>query len=247
MLRDYLSAPLYEAPPGVTVALPEFRAMEIFMYRFSCCVLLLTAAAWSQTPSALESDPSGWKDIMPPASLAGWVRGTFMNPNPLDPISQWTMDPATGILLCEGNRGHEWLRYDKELADFIFHVEFRFTKIEGGRGYNSGVMGRNSADGTTYVQAQAGEGGTGWLFGSAPGPNGPVSFRLNRDLKEDRVKPAGEWNVFEFKAVGPDITSWVNGAVVSEKKDFSVLKGYVGLEAEGYRIEFRNVKLKELK
>ena len=185
---------------------------------------------------------------MPPASLAGWVRAPFMSTVPMDPISQFTIDPVTGYLLCEGNRGHEWLRYDKELTDFIFHVEFRFTKIEGGRGYNSGVMGRNSADGVVWVQAQAGEGGTGYLFGSAPGPTGQaVSFNLHRDMKDDRVKPAGEWNVFEFKAVGQDITSWVNGAAVSERKDFPVLKGYVGLEAEGYRIEFRNVKLKELK
>jgi hypothetical protein len=40
---------------------------------------------------------------------------------------------------------------------------------------------------------------------------------------------------------------WVNGGVTTEKADITVLKGYAGLEAEGYRIEFRNIKLKELK
>jgi hypothetical protein len=219
------------------------------MHRLLCCVSLLAAAGWAQTPSALESDPAGWKDIMPPASMEGWIRAPFMSANPMDAVSQWKVDAATRTLLCEGNRGHEWLRYDKELTDFIFHAEYRFTKIEGGKNYNSGIMGRNSADGTVYVQAQAGEEGTGWLFGSAPGPAGAPAqrFRLQTDMKENRVKPAGEWNVFEFKAQGPDITAWVNGAVVSEKKDFAVLKGYVGLEAEGFRIEFRNLKLKELK
>jgi hypothetical protein len=218
------------------------------MRRFLTCILLSGLGCWAQVPSALQADPSGWKDIMPAPSFEGWTRLPFMVTTPMNPASQWKVDTAANVLICEGDKGHEWLRYDKELADSIFHVEFRFTKIEGGRGYNSGVMGRNSADGTTYVQAQAGEGGTGWLFGSAPGPNGQaVRFNLRADMKDDRVKPAGEWNVFEFKAVGPDITSWVNGAVVSEKKDFPVLKGYVGLEAEGYRIEFRNVKLKELK
>ena len=40
---------------------------------------------------------------------------------------------------------------------------------------------------------------------------------------------------------------WVNGGVTAEKADIAVLKGYAGLECEGYRIEFRNIKLKELK
>ena len=38
----------------------------------------------------------------------------------------------------------------------------------------------------------------------------------------------------------------MNGAVVSEFDECEVRKGYVGLEAEGYRIEFRNLKLKVL-
>ncbi|MGD0500906.1 MAG: family 16 glycoside hydrolase [Bryobacteraceae bacterium] len=42
------------------------------------------------------------------------------------------------------------------------------------------------------------------------------------------------------------IPVWVNGAVISEKKDLTMLKGYIGLEAEGYLIEFRNLKLKEM-
>ncbi len=223
------------------------------MNRLLCCLLLLTVAGWCQTPSAggpsaLESDPSGWQDIMPPASLQGWTRLTFMSTAPLDPVSQWTIDPVAKTLVCEGDRGHEWLRYDKEVADFIFHVEFRFTKKEGLKGYNSGVLGRNNADGSVWVQAQAGDAGTrtGWLFG-APGADGAARFSQRAELQEDRVKPAGEWNVFEFKAQGPVITSWVNGAVVSEKKDFTALKGFVGLEAEGFRIEFRNLKLKVLK
>ena len=42
------------------------------------------------------------------------------------------------------------------------------------------------------------------------------------------------------------MTLWVNGAVVNRWPDCEVPKGYVGLEAEGYRIEFRNVKVKSL-
>ena len=39
---------------------------------------------------------------------------------------------------------------------------------------------------------------------------------------------------------------WVNGAEVNRWRDCEVPTGYVGLEAEGYRIEFRSVKIKPL-
>ena len=109
-------------------------------------------------------------------------------------------------------------------------------------------MLRNSADGTVYFQAQAGEAGTGYLFGSFPVDGQPKRFNLQRTMTEDRVKPAGEWNVFEMRAEGPKITVWVNGAVTSEYSDPAIpLKGHAGLEGEGYRIEFRNIKIKVLK
>jgi hypothetical protein len=210
-------------------------------------ILLSAIGACAQIPSAIEADPTGWKDIMPAPSFEGWTRLPFMSTAPMDAVSQWKVDTSNHVLLCEGNRGHEWLRYDKELANAIFHAEFRFTKIEGGKGYNSGVMLRNSADGAVYFQAQAGEEGTGWLFGSMPVNGQPQRFNLRTEMKENRVKPAGEWNVFEVRADGPKMSVWVNGGVTTEKADITVLKGYAGLEAEGYRIEFRNIKLKELK
>lgn len=217
------------------------------MRRILTAVFLLAVACYGQTPSALESDPQGWKDIMPGPSFEGWTRLPFMSTQPLNPVSQWKVDPAAKVLVCEGNGGHEWLRYDKELTDAIFHAEYRFTKIEGGKGYNSGVMIRNSADGSVWIQAQAGEQGAGWVFGNAPVNGNSQRWNQRAQMKEDRMKPAGEWNVYEIRAQGPKVTNWVNGAVVSESPVIDTLKGYAGLEAEGYRIEFRNLKLKELK
>ena len=109
-------------------------------------VLLLGVACWAQTRSALESDPSGWRDLMPPSSLQGWTRVAFMTTEPLNPASQWKVDPA-GLLICEGDKGHEFFRYDRELANFIFHAEWRLVPIPNGKGYNSGVLARTGADG----------------------------------------------------------------------------------------------------
>jgi hypothetical protein len=65
-------------------------------------------------------------------------------------------------------------------------------------------------------------------------------------MKENRVKPAGEWNHYEIRAQGDKIALSVNGAVVNEVAGIALRKGYIGLEAEGYEVAFRNIKLQVL-
>jgi hypothetical protein len=215
-------------------------------------VLILGLVPWlaladdSDVRSALERDPAGWTDLLAQAGakLEGWTRGPLPATGRLNPRSQWSLDAATGHLVCEGNGGHEWLRWDKEVGDGIFHVEWRFTPVPGKKGYNSGMYARNSADARIYHQAQTGDGSGGYLFGQTEVQGKPQRFNLSRQQKGSRVKPAGEWNTFEITCQGKDMTLWVNGAVANQWHDCQVPKGYVGLEAEGYRIEFRNVKLK---
>ena len=210
-------------------------------------VLVYPAAlAWAQTPNQLEANPEGWISLMPHEALKGWERVAYPPGGKLDPHSQWSLDPATGYILCDGTGPREWLRYDTEFDDFIFHAEWRFTKKDGVEGYNSGIFARNNADGSIWHQAQTLDADGGFLFGDTL-LNGKIQrVNLSKERKENRVKPAGEWNTYEIRCEGKKITLWVNGAVVSEFDDCEVPKGYVGLEAEGYRIEFRNLKLKML-
>jgi hypothetical protein len=209
--------------------------------------LVITAVALAQaTRGALETDPQAWIDLMPRENLQGWTRISIPPGKPVSDVPQWKIDKTAGTLVCEGNSGHEWLRYDRELADFIFHVEFRFTPMENGKGYNSGAYVRNSADGKIWHQAQIGGASGGYIFGDTLVNSEVKRINLRQAGVPSRVKPAGEWNTFEISCRGNKVVVWTNGAVTSEYDKLEVLKGYVGLEAEGYRIEFRNVKLKEL-
>ena len=85
-----------------------------------------------------------------------------------------------------------------------------------------------------------------FLFGETLVDGELKRFNLSKQQADKRVRPAGEWNVFEVTCKGKDVALWVNGEVVNEWHDCEVPKGFVGLEAEGYRIEFRNVKVKPL-
>lgn len=207
------------------------------------------AAYPSEGPqSALERDPEGWIDLLAKAGpeLQGWTRGSIPPGRPLNDKSQWSLDSQTGILLCEGDGGHEWLRWDREFGDFTYHVEWRFTPVSGKKGYNSGVYVRNSADAKIWHQAQTGDGTGGFLFGDTPVDGKVARVNLSKQALDKRVKPAGEWNTFEIRCGGKDVSLWTNGGVTCEWHDCEVPKGYVGLEAEGWRIEFRNVKVKPL-
>lgn len=215
------------------------------------CLCLLCPAAQSESKSALESDPKGWKNLLADKSMTDWVRGPLaaagqLRPGQMSDPSPWKLDPSGEILICEGDKvGHEWIRYAPELGDFVAHVEWRFTRLEGEPRYNSGVFARTSADGVTWHQAQASLGG-GYLFAVTPVNGVPQRVNLREKMSENRVKPAGEWNTYEIRAEGKRIVLWVNGAVTSEFTDCEVLRGYFGVEAEGYRVEFRNIQVKTL-
>jgi hypothetical protein len=204
------------------------------------------AADSPETKSALESDPQGWIDILPPADLKGWYRVPVPPTGKLG-RDQWHLDADRKVLICDGDGGHDMLLLDREIGDAVYHFEFCYTPAEGKKGYNSGAYVRNSKDGAIWHQAQFGDAKDGFLFGETPTTDGKKKFfSLAKEVKDMRVKPAGEWNTMEVTARGKTLTLWVNGAVTCEFKDCGMAKGRVGLEGEGYRIEFRNLRLKPL-
>jgi hypothetical protein len=207
----------------------------------------LRAADTAAGKSLLETEPQGWQDIMPSAELKRWYRVPVPPSGKLG-REQWHVDTDKRLLICDGDGGHDMLLFDQEIGDAVFHFECCYTKIEGKTGYNSGAYVRNSKDGAIWHQAQFGDAKDGFLFGQTPTEEGKKkSFNLSKLVTDKRVKPAGEWNTFEVTARGKVLTLWVNGAVTCEFTDCGLPQGRVGLEGEGYRIEFRNLKVKLLK
>ena len=187
-----------------------------------------------------------WTNLLPDESLKGWTRIPIPAVDGLKPKLQWRVDAVEKTLTCSGEGGHEWLRYDKELGDYVLQVEWRFTpRTEGPKSYNSGVGIRLSRWGELWVQAQTGLTG-GYLFGTNLTDGAIKGFNLSKEMKENRVKPAGEWNLYAVRVQGDKITLAVNGMVVNEIGGIALRRGYIGLEAEGYEVTFRNLRLKML-
>jgi acetyl esterase/lipase len=206
---------------------------------FPCC---LPAAPVADTASAPYSEANGWSDLMPPADLKGWTRIAIPPKNPLG-RAQWHLDTARQVLVCDGDGGHEMLRYDRELTNCTFHVEFRFIPLTGPKAhYNSGIFIRNSTNGVIWHQCQLTMDG-GFLFGVTPDGNQQKHFKTT--ASEKRMRPAGEWNSADVTAEGRTLTVIFNGVEVCQFAECGNPSGYVALESEGYAIEFRNLKLKD--
>ncbi len=205
-----------------------------------------TAGDAKETKSALETEPTGWIDLLDVDNWQLWKRVPLPPGSKLRPNSPWTFHRDTHTLHCDGVGLHEMFLFDNEYGDGVFHVEWRFKKIEGKKGYNSGVYVRNSPNGAIWHQAQVGSLNVGHLFGDTPVDGKVKRFRADSKVKQ-RGKEAGEWNIYEITCKGPIITLWINGAVTAEWTTCQVPRGYLGLEAEGFYIEFKNLRFKEMK
>lgn len=186
-----------------------------------------------------------WVSIDPDPMFNGWTRVPIKPTEQLVQPSQWSI-AADRNVICDGShdKGHEFLRYDRELANFVLHVEWRFKKLEGDQKYNSGVFVRTTEDGNkAWYQAQIGPPTNGGYFFYVDTTGKRTS--LKSEMPSNPVKEPGEWNTYEITANGPKIVLAVNG-VETSRFECDRLRGYIGLEAEYYRIEFRNIKLKEL-
>ena len=199
------------------------------MKTFASLTLLLLLSPLAVSPqevSALERNPSGWTDLLADRWLKGWRRVSIPPTAKLSDVSPWVFDTAARTLVCNGDKsGHEWFRFDREAGNFIFHVEWRYTRLDGEPRYNSGFYVRNDAEGVIWHQAQIGSASGGYMFGNTTTNGVAARFNLRDQVKEQRVRPAGEWNTAELRAEGKRLTLLVNGGVMSEFDACEVRRG----------------------
>ncbi len=214
----------------------------------AACLSLVVAAFLSPSTFAQEAD--GWIDLFPGKNLAGWKRVPIAPDTKLIAKNAWTVDEKNKLLLCDGVGVKEMLLYDKEVGDGVFHVEWRFRKVEGDPIYNSGVYVRTAKDGLTWHQIQVAHTKKPPFMGDLFG----VLDRVKQKTKvlatgegPKLVKGPGEWNTYDISCKGKQITVVINGATSCVWNDCAAPRGHIGMQAEFFFIEFKSLKFKELK
>lgn len=138
------------------------------------------------------------------------------------------------------NAGSGWLRSDKEYSDFILKLEVRWMKPR----QDSGIFLRATKEGTNWpnqryeVQAENSE-RVARIFGAKHERDVDLAFEVLKRLKE--------WNSYEIKCVGKRCEVKLNGTLVTTSDSFERPKGFIGIQGERGFLEFRNIRIKELK
>jgi len=159
-------------------------------------------------------------------------------------LDGWHLMNGAKFVVKDGVIKHDvglgWLRSDKEYADFILRLEFRFMqpKQDGGVFLRSVKEGENWPNQKYEVQVEN-------------TPRMAIIFGANHDLNVElarkALKPVGEWNEYDIKIVGSRIEVRLNGELVSTSNSADTLKrGYLGLQGENGSHEYRNIRIKDL-
>jgi hypothetical protein len=210
-----------------------------------CVVLAAGMVRADDAPAALSADEArdGFVLLFDGKSLDGWKGDTR------------GYQADSGLLVCKPG-GRLWT--EKQYSDFVFRFEFKLTP-----GANNGVGIRTPMEGDpAYVGMEI-----QILDDAAPKYARLAPYQYHGSIygvvpaKRGALKPAGEWNSQEIRAEGSKIKITLNGEVIVDA-DLSKIEetidkrphpglhnpsGYIGFLGHGDPLEFRNIRIKELK
>ena len=149
-----------------------------------------------------------------------------------------------------------YLRTKKEFENYKLHVEWRYPETPT----NSGVfIHTNGPDKVwpIHYQAQLKHLSAGDFIVQDIGLSATVRDTvyvstakvkpIAAKMKPSSEKKPGEWNSYDIVCKGNTVEISVNGVLQNIATKCSVTKGGIGLQAEGSKIQFRNLWIEKLK
>lgn len=203
--------------------------------------LLLTASCFAQKKEVLFNGKN----------LKGWT--IYVKDNAVSPEKFFYVND--GVIETIGVPVG-YLRTTKEFENYRLHVEWRYPE----KPTNSGVfIHTNGPEGIwpSHYQCQLKHGDAGDFILNGVGLKATAGDSIYTGT--EKVKPiakriqassdkeAGEWNSYDIFCKGNTVEITVNGVLQNKIIDCSVTKGSIGLQAEGSKIQFRNLWIEKLK
>lgn len=235
------------------------NANNLLPLSIAALVLLPIAAA---ATGGQKPDP-GFTSLFNGKDLTGWTYGR--RATGVENKSGKGYQIENGVLFSTKEDGGN-LYTEKEYGDFVFRFEFKLSEnANNGIGIRAPLVGDAAYvgieiqvlddGGSEYTKLQPFQ-YHGSIYGVVPSKRGSQ-------------KPVGEWNTEEITAKGRQITIKLNGTTIvdanlDDVKDAEILgkhrdlaaaegsrgiantKGHIGLLGHGTRVEFRNLRIKEL-
>lgn len=148
-----------------------------------------------------------------------------------------------------------YLRTVKEYSNYLLHLEWRYPENP----VNSGVLLHITGPDLIWVshyQGQLKHENAGDFIIHGVGNSATIRDTVYTSTADNKPliakehpsneKPAGEWNSYDITCKGNTIELRVNGLLQNVATNCSVTKGGIGLQAEGSKIQFKNLWIESL-
>ncbi len=191
-----------------------------------------------RAPVINEKDDATWREgkrlsLFNGKDFSGW------QPTMSEQPTGWEI--KDGTLVLTGKGGENSLVSDQKFWNFELHVEFKL-----GPKTNSGI-GLRARYEVQILQD----------FGRPPGPHGNGAVYGFIAPSENASKPAGEWQTYDIRLVGRQVTVVLNGKTIIDKREIEGLTalavdanegqpGPILLQSANGPVAFRNIVLKTL-
>lgn len=171
------------------------------------------------------AQPSESTSMFNGKDFTGWrFTGDVTNP------ANWKV--TDGVIQVTGG-GNPHLATEREYSDFEMKFEWRGLAEK----YNSGFFIRSGRNlGSNQLNLAKGSEGA-FIGGKLEGAKAVGNLQ----------KPPREWNEWRVLVQGDKVSFWCNGQLAWEGTGLKPEKGYIGLQAEGAALEFRNLQIREIK
>jgi hypothetical protein len=224
------------------------------------CGLAVSSAAPLTAPQTVET---GFASLFNGKDLSGWTYGR--RTGNVENRTGKGYQVEEGVLFTTKEDGGN-LYTEKEYGDFVLRFEFKLTEnANNGIGIRAPLEG-DAAYAAIEVQVLD-DGGSEYKNLRPAQYHGSLYDMV--PAKRGSQKPVGEWNSEEITAKGRQITVTLNGvtivdaslddvtdeAILAKHRDLSKpegsrgianTRGHIGLLGHGTRVEFRNIRIRDL-
>lgn len=184
------------------------------------------------------------KSFFTPSDAANWVY--VLKNKSIPPSTLFTMD--AGVLkITDATAGY--LRTKKQYRNFILSVDWRWTKVAA----NSGVLIHIQPNDSIWpicfqVQQKAHAAGDIICMNGLEAKEsiGQINATVPK-MKPSNEKALGEWNSMKVISKSGTLTVYINGLLQNKITKMTKNKGFIGFQAEGKPMEFRNLAIKKIR